>query len=134
MIKLLKMFVCYFIAWSWHLLLYLMIILGIKTNITWLYSLGISIYGILWLPFCNENIFQIPLAILLYKKLFKSDDFSLENIKKGIYNLIIRELHLPFTRKYLIVTLMALIVICVFLWEMKELIFLQIWQTMKKWH
>lgn len=117
MIKLLKMFVCYFIAWSWHLLLYLMIILGIKTNITWLYTLGISIYGILWLPFCNENIFQIPLAILLYKKLFKSDDFSLEKIKKGIYNLIIRELHLPFTKKYLIVTQMALIVICVFIYE-----------------
>lgn len=112
MIKLLKMFVCYFIAWSWHLLLYLMIILGIKTNITWLYTLGISIYGILWLPFCNENIFQIPLAIFIYKKLFKSGDFDLEKLKKGIYNLITKKLYLPFTKKYFIAILMAFIAIC----------------------
>lgn len=105
------MLICYFIAWSWHIVLYLMIFLGIKFEITWLYSAGLSIYGILWLPFCNENIFQIPLAIIIYKKLF-GGDFDLEKLKKGIYNLITKKLYLPFTKKYFIAILMAFIVIC----------------------
>lgn len=77
-----RFIVSYGIVWSWHLLLYLAIAIGIIFKITWLYSACITFYGILWLPWCQENLFQIPLAILLHSKLFKNDQKTKDLLNK----------------------------------------------------
>lgn len=77
-----RFLVCYLIAWSWHILLYLGIVLGLVFNITWLYSFCIGFYGLLWTPFCNENFFQIPIAIWLNIKLFKNHKKTAEHLDR----------------------------------------------------
>lgn len=63
--------VCYLLAWALlHVPIYLGIAIGLLFKITWLSTISSSIYAILWLPFCNEYILQIPIAIFIKKVLF----------------------------------------------------------------
>lgn len=77
-----RFLVCYLIAWSWHILLYLGIVMGLVFSITWLYSFCIGFYGLLWTPFFNENFFQIPIAIWLNVKIFKNDKVTAKHLER----------------------------------------------------
>lgn len=72
-----KFLMTYGLVWSWHLLLYAGLIWGNAV----VKKTCITVYGILWLPWCQENLFQVPLAILLYNRWFKEDNPALEAMK-----------------------------------------------------
>ena len=72
-----KFLMTYGLVWSWHLLLYAGLIWGNPA----IKKTCITIYGILWLPWCQENLFQVPLAIYLYNKWFKENNEALETMK-----------------------------------------------------
>lgn len=65
---------CYGIAWSYHLLIYGSVAAGFIFDIPWLRHVGLTLTGILYLPWCNENFLTIPLAILLHTKVFGKRD------------------------------------------------------------
>ena len=72
-----KFLMTYGLVWSWHILLYVGLIWGDAA----IKKTCITIYGILWLPWCQENLFQVPLAIYLYNRWFKEDNPALEAMK-----------------------------------------------------
>lgn len=75
-----RFLICYLIAWSWHIPVYGAIICGYIFDIPWIYTTGWTLLGILYLPICKEDLFQIPLAIWLNTKLFKSDEKTMANL------------------------------------------------------
>ena len=72
-----KFLMTYGLVWSWHILLYVGLIWGNPA----IKKTCITIYGILWLPWCQENLFQVPLAIYLYNRWFKENNEALEAMK-----------------------------------------------------
>ena len=72
-----KFLMTYGLVWSWHILLYAGLIWGNPA----IKKTCITIYGILWLPWCQENLFQVPLAIFLYNRWFKENNEALEAMK-----------------------------------------------------
>ena len=55
-------------GWTW-----IFIAIGAYFKIGWMWKLGSTALGILFLPFCPEKLITVPFSIWLYKKLFKEE-------------------------------------------------------------
>lgn len=72
--------VCYLLLWGViHIPLYIGMALGPILKWYWLSAICTTIYGILWMPFCNENLFIIPVAAGLKKIIFRKHSLDTKN-------------------------------------------------------
>lgn len=72
--------VCYLLVWGViHIPLYLGIVIGPIIKWYWLSGICTTIYGLLWLPFCNENILILPIAAALKKIIFRKHSLDSKN-------------------------------------------------------
>ena len=95
-----KFLMTYGLVWSWHLLLYAGLIWGNPA----IKKTCITIYGILLLPWCQENLFQVPLAIFLYNRWFKEcHNEALEAMKIEAKNDLLKLKNLWHRKPWLII-------------------------------